>query len=60
MHAWIAYAWIFPGLRQTAAPPFSKDLERGIGMEEMLASLAFPLLLLAVPLLLWLSRVRPF
>jgi len=60
MHAWIAYAWIAPGLRQTSAPPFSKDLARGIGMQEMLASLAFPLLLLAVPLLVWLSLYRPF
>jgi hypothetical protein len=58
MHAWIAYAWIEPGLRETPAPPFSKTLERGVGMEEMLASLAFPLLLLAVPLLLWVSLSR--
>jgi hypothetical protein len=60
MHVWIAYAWIEPGLRQTSAPPFAKDLVRGIGMQEMLASLAFPLLLLAVPLLLWLSLYHPF
>jgi hypothetical protein len=60
MHAWIAYAWIEPGLRQTSASSFSKDLVRGIGMQEMLASLAFPLLLLAVPLLLWLSLYCPF
>ena len=60
MHAWIAYGWIEPGLRETPAPPFSKTLERGVGMREMLTSLALPLLLLAVPLVVWLSWARPF
>ena len=60
MHAWIAYAWIAPGLRQTPAPPFAKDLVRGIGMDDMLRALAAPLLLAALPLLVWLSLRKPW
>jgi hypothetical protein len=60
MHVYIWHGWVGPGLRETAAPPFAKDLERGIGMEEMLRALAIPLLGLAVPILVWLSYVKPF
>lgn len=59
MHAYVCHAWIARGLRQTASPPFSKDLARGIGMDEMLRALALPLLGLAVPLLIWLSVKQP-
>jgi hypothetical protein len=59
MHAWICHGWIARGLRQTPAPPFSKDLSRGIGMDEMLRALAAPLLLLALPLIVWLSVSKP-
>lgn len=61
MHAYVSHAWIGPGLARTgAAPPFAKDLARGIGMEDMLRALAIPLLGIAVPLLVWLSLVKPF
>jgi hypothetical protein len=60
MHAYVCHVWIGRGLRETAAPPFSKDLARGIGMEDMLRALAIPLLGLAVPLLVWLSVFKPF
>jgi len=60
MHAWIAHVWIARGLRQTAAPPLAKDLVRGIGMDDMLRALAAPLLLIAVPLLVWLSLRKPW
>ena len=60
MHAWIAHGWIRRGLRQTAAPPLSKDLVRGIGMDDMLRELAAPLLLISVPLLTWLSLRKPW
>jgi hypothetical protein len=60
MHAYVSHVWIARGLRDTAAPPFSKDLARGIGMEDMLRALALPLLGLAVPLLVWLSVWKPF
>ena len=60
MHAYVCHVWIARGLRETAAPPFSKDLARGIGMEDMLRALAIPLLGLAVPLLVWLSIFKPF
>ena len=43
----MCHVWIGRGLRETAAPPFSKDLARGIGMEDMLRALAIPLLGLA-------------
>jgi len=60
MHAWIAHVWIARGLRQTPAPPFSKDLVRGVGMDDMLRALAAPLLLVALPLLVWLSLRKPW
>jgi hypothetical protein len=37
-----------------------RRVERGIGMEEMIRTLAIPLLGVAVPLLVWLSFKRPF
>jgi hypothetical protein len=55
MHAWIAR-----GLRQTAAPPFSRDLARGIGMDDMVRTLSAVLLGAALPLLVWLSVREPF
>lgn len=57
MHAWICHGWIAPGLDEPGAA--SKRLARGIGMDEMLRSLALPLLLLALPVLLWLSLSQP-
>lgn len=60
MHGYIAHVWIVRGLRQTAAPPFAKDLERGLGIEEMLRALAVPLLGLGLPLIVWLSLTKPF
>ena len=48
------------GLRQTPAPPFSKDLERAIGMDDMIRALAAPLLGVGVPLIVWLSITHPF
>ena len=60
MHAYVSHVWIARGLRETNAPPFSKDLARGIGMEGMLRAIAIPLLGLAVPLLVWLSVFKPF
>jgi hypothetical protein len=60
MHAYIAHVWIARGLRETAAPPFSKDLRRGLGIDEMIRALAVPLLGLGVPLLVWLSLRKPF
>lgn len=60
MHAWIAHVWIARGLRETPAPPLAKDLVRGIGMDDMLRALAAPLLLVALPLLVWLSLRKPW
>jgi hypothetical protein len=57
---YISLFWLGPGLRVTSAPPFSKDLARGLSMEEMLGALALPLLVLALPIVLWLSWSRPF
>jgi hypothetical protein len=47
-------------LRQTSDLPPAKDLERGLGMEDMWRALAAPLLALALPLLVWLSVARPW
>jgi hypothetical protein len=60
MHAYIAHVWIAHGLRQAATPSDAKDLERGLGMEEMIRALAVPLLSLGLPLILWLSLRKPF
>lgn len=60
MHAYVAHVWIARGLRQTASPPFSQDLVRGIGMDDMLRALAALLLGAALPLLVWLSVGKPF
>jgi len=60
MHAFIAHGWTARGLRRTQAPPFDKELSRGLGVEEMLRTLAVPLFGLGVPLILWLSFRKPF
>ncbi|HET7293803.1 MAG TPA: hypothetical protein VFM88_15365 [Vicinamibacteria bacterium] len=60
MHAFVAHGWTASGLRRTAAPPFDRRLERGLGIEEMLRTLAIPLFGIGVPLILWLSFKRPF
>jgi len=59
IHALVCHRWIARGLRQTAAA-FSRDLERGIGMDDMIRVLAIPLLGLGLPLIVWLSVARPF
>ncbi len=60
LHAWVTYGWMRSGLRETLAPPFSKDLRRAAGIEDMLWALAVPLYGLALPLMVWLSLARPF
>jgi hypothetical protein len=60
MHAWVSHGWIARGLAETAAPPFSRDLERGIGMDDMVRTLSALLLGAAVPLVVWLSVREPF
>jgi hypothetical protein len=60
MHAWVNHGWIERGLRETAAPPFSRELERGIGMDDMVRTLSALLLGAALPFLVWLSVKEPF
>jgi hypothetical protein len=60
MHAWVVHVWVPRGLRETGTPPFSRTLERAIGMDEMLRAIALPLLAAAVPLMVWLSVAKPF
>jgi hypothetical protein len=60
IHAYVGHVWIRRGLRQTATLPYSKDLRRGLGMDEMIRTLSLLLLGLAVPLMIWLSVVKPF
>jgi len=59
MHAYVAQAWIGPGLRRTAAPPLAKELVRGVSAQQMILTIATPLLGLALPVLVWLSWARP-
>jgi hypothetical protein len=60
IHALACHRWIARGLRHTQAPPFAKDLDRGVGMDDMIRVLAVPLLGLGLPLILWLSWAKPF
>lgn len=60
MHAFVAHGWTARGLRRTQAPPFDRQLDRGLGIEEMLRTLAIPLFGIGVPLILWLSFRKPF
>jgi hypothetical protein len=60
LHAWVNHAWIARGLRATTAPPFARDLERGIGLDDMVRTLSGVLLGIALPLLVWLSVREPF
>jgi hypothetical protein len=60
MHAFMVHVWMARGLRRTSAPPFDRDLVRGLGVEEMLRTLAIPLWGLGLPLVVWLSVARPF
>ena len=50
------HVWIARALRDGPA----RLLERGIGLDDMVRTLAIPLLGVAVPLLFWLSLRRPF
>lgn len=59
-HAYVCHRWLARGLRQTGAPPLSRDLERAIGMDDMIRVIAVPLLGLGLPLILWLSLAKPF
>ena len=60
IHAWAAWRFLSRGLAGTPAPPFSRELERGVSMQGMVWALALPLLGVAVPLVVWLSLARPF
>jgi hypothetical protein len=60
MHAWVNHGWIARGLEETAKPPFSRNLARGIGMDDMVRTLSALLLGAAVPFLVWLSVREPF
>jgi hypothetical protein len=51
-HAYVCAAWIGPGLRSGGR---ARELERGLGLDDMVRSLQIPLFGLAVPLLVWLS-----
>ncbi len=55
--AYVGAAWVGRGLH--ASPP-GRALERGGAMQEMVWAIAVPLAGIALPLIVWLSRARPF
>jgi hypothetical protein len=61
MHAWVNHVWIARALPPPSAPaePLSRALDRGLGMDDMLRTLAALLLGVAVPVIVWLSTARP-
>jgi hypothetical protein len=59
-HAYVCHVWLARALRGTSAPPFPRDLERAIGVDEMVRAIAAPLLGLGLPVIVWLSLARPF
>jgi uncharacterized membrane protein len=54
-HAYVSHVWIARALRDGS----ERLLERGVGLDDMVRSLAIPLLGAAVPLLFWLSLRHP-
>jgi hypothetical protein len=59
MHAYACHVWIARGLRTTPVPPFARDLQRGLAIEEMVRTIEVPLLGVGVPLVAWLSLCKP-
>lgn len=60
-HAYVCHSRMARGLRQAgASSSLPKDLERAIGMDDMIRTIAVPLLGLGLPLILWLSLAKPF
>jgi hypothetical protein len=59
MHTYVAHGWISPGLRRSQGGALAPELARGLGIEEMLRTLAIPLLGVGLPLVLWLSIAKP-
>lgn len=58
-HAFVCHHWI-PEALQAKDSLAARRLERGTGMEEMIRTLAIPLLGMAVPIIVWLSLKKPF
>lgn len=61
MHAWVNHVWIARALAGSgeSAPPLSRALDRGLGMDDMVRALAALLLGVGVPVIIWLSMARP-
>lgn len=61
MHAWVNHVWIARALpRQPPSPaPLSRELDRWTSMDDMVRTLAALLLGVALPLIVWLSVMRP-
>ena len=61
MHAWVNHVWIARALPAQPPPPapLTRELDRWIGMDDMIRTLAALLLGLALPLIAWLSVARP-
>jgi hypothetical protein len=61
MHAWVNHVWIARALPAQPPPPapLTRELDRWIGMDDMLRTLAALLLGVALPLIAWLSLARP-
>ena len=60
MHAYVNHVFIPRSLRGGVGSPVSRDLSRGLGMDDMIRTLSVPLLGVSVPLLVWLSVRKPF
>jgi hypothetical protein len=58
MHAYVNHVFIPRRLRGGSSS--SRDLSRGLGIDDMIRTLSIPLLGLCVPLLFWLSIRKPF
>jgi hypothetical protein len=60
MHAWVIHVWLARGLRaREPGAALSRDLDRGLGMDDMVRTLAALLLAVALPVIVWLSLARP-
>jgi hypothetical protein len=58
-HAYLCYVFL-PRARRLAGDAGLRQVERGVGMEAIVRTIAIPLYLVAIPLLFWLSWRHPF
>jgi len=60
MHAWVNHVLVPRALGEAARGASTRQLERWVGMDDMVRALALLLLVVALPFIAWLSVARPW